>query len=171
MPPPAGDWQHWVTVDCGWLAGQSFPLRGCLSLYQAADGRDPEFITVADAEEGWTPSECDGILLFGREVTSMPPIEALGVCGSELGQRWLDADGSLDIRDAYDREYQRHCPLYGEDTYAVLGGWHMLWPEMNAYDEEKGRLVLWTFRDSEPYRTNVVTRRAPGTARRGPRPA
>jgi hypothetical protein len=33
----------------------------------------------------------------------------------------------------------------------MLGGWHEPWPENDAYDDEPGRLVLWTFKNSEPW--------------------
>jgi len=135
VPPPPGDWRHWLTVECGWLHDQGLPLRGCLSLYEAA-GDVLEFAALADAEKGLPEPLPGSTPLFGEEEPSIPPCEALTVCGSDA---------------AYDREYQRRCPLYRDDVYAVLGGWHTFWPDMDVYDEEKGRLVLWTFHEAEPW--------------------
>jgi hypothetical protein len=69
----------------------------------------------------------------------------------------------------YEKEFQRNCPLYNKkDVDAVLGGWHINWHddrplwkpvqnERGLLDEEASyrcgdnRLVLWTFRDAEPW--------------------
>jgi hypothetical protein len=92
-----------------------------------------------------------GTPLFGKEELSIPPCEGLAVHGSDLVRRWLDGGGSREVTETYDREYQQRCPLYRDDVYVVLGGWHGFWADMDAYDEEKGRLVLWTFQDAEPW--------------------
>ncbi len=149
IPSHAGALKHWVTVDCSWLSRQGLPLRGCLSLYQNDD--ESEFIAAVDKNNRLPQEGFDGIPLAGQEELAIPPCEALDVCGSELTRQWFEAGGGRDVGLAYDLEYQRRCPLYRDDVFAVLGGWHAFWPDMDAFDEEKGHLILWTFRDAEPW--------------------
>jgi hypothetical protein len=147
-PSPPGAWKHWVSVDCSWLANRGFPLGGCLSVYEDDHGR---FAAVASNAVRLPLEGIEGIPLFGREELSMPPCEALDVCGSDLARRWFEAGGGRDVALAYDAEYQRRCPLFRDGVDAVLGGWHAFWPDADRYDDRPGRLVLWTFRDAEPW--------------------
>jgi hypothetical protein len=96
----------------------------------------------------WTSP--DGIELVGTEDLALPPVEALEAYGStamrELTQRGNEGNPLA--------TYEERCPLYyakSEGIYAILGGWHVPWPENDAYDDEPGKLVLWTFKDSEPW--------------------
>jgi hypothetical protein len=100
-----------------------------------------------------------GIPLFGQEEPSIPPSEALDVCGSDRARDWFAtiaagggaARNAPAIAQAYDGEYQRRCPLWRDDVFAVMGGWHTLWPDSDDYGAQPERLVLWTFRDAEPW--------------------
>jgi hypothetical protein len=92
----------------------------------------------------------DGIELIGTEDVALPPEGALEVYGSEEMREVLHDPNQAGLLDAY--EYR--CPLHyanKEGIYAMLGGWHEAWPDNEAYDDEPGRLVLWTFKDSEPW--------------------
>jgi hypothetical protein len=110
--------------------------------------------------------QSDGIPLFGEESYSLLSFDELLSSGSALLDKILRATGhtradaeSKSFRDSqaitdYEQEAHRHCPLYcskSEGLYAVLGGWHVLWPDDDSYDRDYGRLVLWTFHDSEPW--------------------
>lgn len=145
---PLSGGKHWVSVDCSWLAQQGFPVGGCLSLYEQDVLR---FVAVMDATATMPATNGESIPLFGQEEPSIPPCEALDVCGSDLARDWFAAGGGAPIGEAYDREYQRRCPLWRDDVVAVLGGWHTFWPDSDDYKAQPGRLVLWTFRDAEPW--------------------
>jgi hypothetical protein len=154
---------HWISVDGAWLAANRLPVKGVLSLYEV------------DRKYGWpVPYDVDelpgtlssirvrdGAPLYGREMQSFPPIMALCLYGGDVVARWLAAEG-LDRIDyqaaqgrklgaAYEEEWMRRCPLYTGGSAAVLGGWHMMWPEDDFYMPREMSLLLWTFRDAEPW--------------------
>lgn len=108
------------------------------------------------------PAGRGGLPLVGVEQASFPPLEALRLYGGDAVGRWLDSLGlsradaaehlcHTEAGEAYEREYQSRCPLYTGEAYAVLGGWHMRWPEDDIYDRGGDRLLLWTPRDAEPW--------------------
>ncbi len=159
VPPPPGSWSHWITVDCDWLANHGYPLRGCLSLYQ--DNDNLAFTAVSNDATRLPEEGIDGVQLFGYEILSIPPMEALDVCGSKLTELWFaeatqersNVEAITQIDAAYDEEYRKRCPLWDDSVVAVLGGWHTFWPDSDDYQAEAhlGKLVLWTFRGAEPW--------------------
>src|SRR5262249_17740336 len=109
-----------------------------------------EFAAVMDGTAGRRLAGPDGIELVSTEDVAMPPEEALAVFGSnairELTKRGNEGNPLA--------TYKERCPLFyadAEGIFAMLGGWHVSWPENDAYDDEQGRLALWTFKDSEPW--------------------
>jgi len=154
LPPPPGAWRHRITVACDWLTRNGFSLSGLLSVYENLDeGRtlDERFIVVRSDGPSATLSSSDGIQLVGTEDVALPPVEALEVYGSEEMRSLLH---NPDQAEPLLSTYEERCPLHYADRegiYAMLGGRHVPWPENDAYDDEPGRLVLWTFKDSEPW--------------------
>ena len=166
---------HRLSIDCGWLAAHGSPLHGVVSVYDVA------------AQWGWpvpvhvehtAPASLAGVpgatALYGREVTSLPPLEALCLYGSAAMEQWL-ASAGLDRSDydratvlaparEYQNHYQQHSPLYSRDAAAVLGGWHAMWPDDDFYIPKEMRLIVWTLKDSEPW-VEVFARGANLTAR------
>src|SRR5262249_24848724 len=120
---------------------------GYLGVYQSLD---EGYFAVLSQEPGLSFSGSDGVGLIGTKDLALPPVEALEVYGGdEMRQLVQDSSDSDPIRT-----YEQRCPLHYADEegiYAMLGGWHVPWPENDAYDDEPGRLVLWTFRDAEPW--------------------
>lgn len=97
---------------------------------------------------------------------SLPPIDAIFAIGSERVGNWLAEIGwerdepnnsNLEARvplvGEYGRCWQRQCPIFGfmGEVYATLGGWNMPWPEGGFMDLVNKPLLLWTYRDSEPW--------------------
>ncbi len=104
--------------------------------------------------------------LFGREAICLPPLEAVFKYGSGPVKEWLKRLGLPKLRqwdpyfqarkaaEPYDEEFRKRCPLYDFKrlrTAAMLGGWHMEWPEGGWDELTKKRRVLWTFWNSEPW--------------------
>ena len=152
IPHPPGAWEHRITVSCDWLRRNDFPLSGLLGVYENPDYRSfrERFIAVQADEPGVALHGNGGIELVGTEDVALPPVEALEVYGNEEMRNLLHSPDQTALLDAY----EERCPLHYADRegiYAMLGGWHVLWPENDAYDDEPGRLVLWTFKDSEPW--------------------
>ena len=84
--------------------------------------------------------------------------------GSEAVAEWLAAndwpreerynDNFPDraIVEHYEREWMHSYPLYlGDDTYAVLGGWHFPNADDDWYELLDEQLVVLTLHDSEPW--------------------
>jgi hypothetical protein len=188
VDPGPGPWKHWLSLDCSWLAKQGLPLEGIISVYTNED--DCQTGTVVHERTGRLPTkprkkgrlldpkrrisrlggagrseEAGEIALYGQEVASFPPIEAVFEFGNKSVKKWLRSLG-LPNRDqwdpyfqareatgAYDEEFRKRCPLYDSElgTAAVLAGWHCMWPEGDWLERIQDRLVLWTIWNSEPW--------------------
>jgi hypothetical protein len=161
---------HWISVDCRWLEENGFGVRGCLSVYRVNGG----FVAVNDPDLAFNESPANGLAVFGLEEVSWPPEGALEAYSIGVGPGGFP---DLEALSAYLRSEQADCPLFRDGVTAVLGGWHMSWPdgpprlprlaELNAridrahgpgclplgetYRCEPYRLLLWTLRDSEPW--------------------
>lgn len=150
--------EHVISVDCSWLQAHGFPVAGTLSLYSDGLSATP----VLEPESPFRADAAGGRLLWGTESPSFPPPEALCLHGSERLASWLRdrgwsrEDGAEAViyrtaeGDTYVRAWQERCPLYRNGPAAVLGGWPVMWPDDDEY-EARGRLVLWTLRDAEPW--------------------
>jgi hypothetical protein len=156
-----------VSIDCAWLDRHGYGLRGCLSVYEGESG----FLAVNDPDARLPDSSEEGLPLVGEEGVSLPPDIGVFAHGSAEFQRWwneevepLPGDERLAIWGPYEDEFRRSCPLYEmRNVVAVVGGWHInwhddrpLWPgvpndEVASYPCGENRLVLWTFRDAEPW--------------------
>lgn len=147
LQPPVGNWEHWLTVSCDWLARNGFPLSGLLAVYEnRAEGAFHEFAVVLGSRTevvGWG----GGTELAGTEEVSRPPEEALQMYGSPAMRESI----SSGLAGTPFANYSDQCPLYRKGILLSLGGWHIPWPEYDTYDQEAGRLVLWTFEGAEPW--------------------
>ncbi len=148
--------QHRISVDCGWLQSQGFPLSGVLSVF--SDGLE----AYAALEPEAALNAKGGDPLWGVEEPSFPPPEALCLYGSDRIGEWLAGRGwprehgaeavigRTPEGAAYIEAWQSRFPLYRKGPAAVLGGWSMMWPEDGEY-KSRGRLVLLTLRGAEPW--------------------
>jgi hypothetical protein len=158
------DDRHRISFDCDWLSRHGVRVHGSIGVYDV-DGRcgwvkpihldsQPRPLTELRLEGG-TP-------LYGCEMPSFPPVEALCLYGGPAVAEWLAAErldrsdydiaATTIIGEAYQEAYRERCPLYLDDQpAAVLGGWHASWPDDEFYLPREMRLALWTFRESEPW--------------------
>jgi hypothetical protein len=147
----------WITVDARQIPSLSPSVTG--------------FITVLtkerSVETGWaevTPSwpERVGTPLYAHPASLLPPLAAVFARGSDAIDVWLAARGRkrtdrfLDCQEdaattGYQEVWNRETPYFAEDMYAVLGGWHMPWPEDDWKDLLDDQLLVWTLRDPEPW--------------------
>lgn len=158
------DDRHRITFDCGWLSEHGVRVRGLIGVFDV----DPRWrwaipVHLDRVDRPLAEVRMDGGLpLFGREVSSFPPIEALCLYGGPIVDEWLGSEGldrtdydiaaTTEAGEAYQEEYRNRCPLYSADQpVAVLGGWHAHWPCDEFYLPREMRLALWTFRESEPW--------------------
>ena len=132
IPAPAGPFRHWLSIDCRFLPAGLEPSRGVLSVYTNEEdcvsgyaGHDP----AARLDVGV------GHPLYAHPAPSLPPPDAL----------------SAEDDVAYIRLWQANCPLYTEESVAVLGGWHFPWPDGDWEELREHRLLVWTIEGSEPW--------------------
>jgi hypothetical protein len=161
VPAREGPFFHWLTIDRRYLPGGFTPGPGCLSVYTNEEdfqtGLVPEDLAMS------LPSSSEGTKLYAHPGLSLPPVDAIFRFGSPEVGRWLrendwepDWEYNENFRDQgpideYHEEYRKQSPLYRDDAYAVLGGWHLPWPEGDWVELIKSQLIAWTFKDSEPW--------------------
>lgn len=148
--------RHWISVDCAFLPT---PCDGWMSVFTDEEGDRPPCVSIGPKPRRLP---ADGTPLFAREARSLPPLDALFQVGSPRVKRWLRAQGwtkqwgepadfeGAAITGPYQEAFQASCPLYTPGPYAVLGGWHVAWPEEDGYAASR-RLAMWTFEESEPW--------------------
>jgi hypothetical protein len=160
---PAGD-RHWITLDCAWLANHGIRVRGSLGVYEVDSRRKWPMPISLDQRPDVPLSRLgiqDGIPLYGHEAPSFPPFEAVCLYGGSVIDEWLDSLGAerteydalvmTELAASYQQEYRKRCPLFRDEYAAVLAGWHTIWPDDEFYIPREMRLLLWTFRDAEPW--------------------
>lgn len=155
--PPRGRFVHWLSVDARRLPSGS--RTGWVSMF--TNEADPRGGVVVPGPAPRRPPR-DGTPLYGRVAESLPPLEAVFQLGSARVGQWLEQNGwrrdcpyndnfaGRATAQSYLRAWMASCALYMRDVHAVLGGWHMLWPDDDGYDPAR-RLALWTIAESEPW--------------------
>jgi hypothetical protein len=153
--------RHWITLDISALP-KEFGLTGsCASVFSDEEMIHPAAFVVSEKARFHVGS--GSIPLFAHSTLSMPPIDAVFRFGSPAVHAWLaenhwepDWGYNDNFRDnatanAYESAFQNQCPLYTGGAHAVLGGWHLPWPDEEWADRLNDKLVLCTFEDSEPW--------------------
>jgi hypothetical protein len=173
VPPPEGQWEHWISFDPRFLPRNPRGLRGVISVYLCLEDND-RFETVEAVHDpaAALPEAPDGQRLFAEPYDCPPTVEALFKFGSPRIQEWLQANGasadSHELRDfapanrealkALEQMVAEKHP-FGDrmDCAAMLGGWSagFLWcygcEEDTPWEILEKPLVLLTIRDSEPW--------------------
>ncbi len=95
------------------------------------------------------------------ESVSVPPLEAVLLYGGPAVDAWLKGRGlrrweydylNDDEREVYRSYFEDRNPLMSDaQPFARAGGWHLNWHSDDFYIPREMRLMLWTFRDSEPW--------------------
>lgn len=172
VPPPGPRLQHRITLDCEAFPEPFAGATGSASLYthHVDEGavlfgpkvsmERPELLSRATQ---WLTRARTPTLLYGHPGMSLPPIEAVfrfgslrfQAWGAEIGwdPQWADsADPAFrELARVYDQAYRANCAVYFNDVHAVVGGWHMPWPDGDWQERAADTLVLWTFVDAEPW--------------------
>ena len=161
IPCENGPYRHWLTVDCKYIPGSGTRLSGCLSIYTNPDDSTAGIVAVDDSLS--LPDSADGDKLYAHPDSSLPPLEAVFKLGSPEIRDWLVSNNwqsewgyndnfpERTPAEAYERAYQDQLPLFTGAAHAVLGGWHMPWPEGDWDELLEKRLIAWTFAESEPW--------------------
>lgn len=161
VPCEEGPFRHWLSISSRYIPGGQAKRTGCMSIYKNED--DCVTGVVAVDEDRLLREVFDGIRLYAHPASSMPPLEAVFKLGSADVRAWLAANNwetdwgyndnfpDRSPVDIYERAYQAQLPLFDDSAHAVLGGWHMPWPEGDWDELLNQQLVVWTFADSEPW--------------------
>lgn len=118
---------------------------------------------IVESSPGALPEHTDGTKLYAELSRSLPPLDAIFRFGSAEVHRWLAELGwspdsgyndnfkGKEVARSYEKIYQNELPLYSGGAHAVIGGWHLPWPDGDWDELVDKSLVLWTFEDSEPW--------------------
>ena len=120
------------------------------------DDNDEGYVEVSDRS-----IESD-IPLYGSIKNFQPPVDAVFLKGSDVvgdyltSHRWYRTAPYNDnfpdfIPGEYENIWMDNCPLYKSDVTAIIGGWQMSWPDGDFEEFIDHELVLWTFKDAEPW--------------------
>jgi hypothetical protein len=160
VPAPDGDFEHWLTIDCRFLPPGVGPTSGCLSIY--TDNKDRFGTAVHDGSARLEQTR-QGRPLYAHPTTSLPPLEAVFRYGSSAVSAWLARLGwqpewgwngnfpDAEVADAYTEAQRVNMPLDGEMVFAVLGGWHVPWPDGDWLELVDRPLVVFTLAEAEPW--------------------
>ena len=164
-PDGTGDcaalWYGAKSADRCWLSVNSKFIPDCdpvgwLSIY-ADDG------SGGSVEVSPSAAHVDGVRLFAKPISVLPPIDAVFAKGPSTVADWLTANGwqpdwefnsnfpDSSIVETYMRVEQQENPLYWEDAFATLGGWHNPFPDGDWRDLLEERLLVHTYMDAEPW--------------------
>lgn len=156
-------YRHRITFDCEWLGRHGVRVGGSVGVYDVTHDGWASKLRIERFDASLTSLGLKGgTPLYGVEQLSFPPLYAVCLYGGPAVSEWLasrgldrtdyDAAETTDEGAAYQEVYRARCPLYLADPpAAVLGGWHTSWPDDEFYLPREMRLVVWTFRESEPW--------------------
>lgn len=156
IPAPDTSLHHIITIDCRFLPQNPHSLTGCLSVY-GHNRLTNNGVVMVDPHGVLSPNASTGIRLSGQSVRSFPPIDA--VVKEPVVHAWLAANGwehnpdknTYFDDDDYNAVFQEQCPIYTDQAIAVLGGWHFPWADKDWDDLRLHTLIVWTFRNVEPW--------------------
>jgi len=164
LPGQVRDTKHWITVACDWHTQNGGKVQGCLSVFErksGSGGEIPHGLAVYDPTINLAEFPLSGTPLYGVEALSFPPLPAVCLYGEQDVVSWLLSIGMTrydyhhaffsELGRSYEQEWLKRSPWLSESYYAVMGGWHVLWPEDDFYMPPEMNLMLWTFQDSEPW--------------------
>ncbi|MDX2004258.1 MAG: hypothetical protein SFU83_03185 [Meiothermus sp.] len=164
--------RHWISVDCRFLPPGFDGLTGVFSVYLSLGMDDwEESVVEWESDASLNRSSLNGgTPLFAQEALSLPNIDITLQLSSPDIQRWLVGRnwqpywgfGDLPLEDQKlifpfdDYLHERALAWKSDDdrsTYAALAGWQTGWAEStwDEYENKGMKLVLWTFKDSEPW--------------------
>lgn len=149
----------WLTVDSRHIPGLPPSVTGYLSVFSDEENCQGGRVEVAAA---WP--DRPGLPLYAHPASVLPPIDAVFLRGSDAVGEWLRAvgwqrdrlyDGNFKDKETV-RDYQEvfasEYPVYFEsDIYAMLGGWHLEFPDPDWQELVDEHLMVMTLRDSEPW--------------------
>jgi hypothetical protein len=155
--------KHLLSIDQQLFDELGLQGRGPLALSKWTTTEDDEKLCNVNVSTGRLSDVvfADASPLTAKPAISLPPLEAVLLYGGSAIQEWLAeqrlqrweySDVDPKARDFYLKHFNAHLPLFLEEPpFARIGGWHSLWPDDDFYIPREMRLMVWTFRDAEPW--------------------
>ena len=147
----------WLAVDTKYIP--NFDNRGWMLILTDDDFTSRELRVEFIPQK---PSK-NGTRLYPKEIRLIPPIDAVIARGSPSVDLWLKKN-KWDRQTRYNSNFpdqeaikpyetleRQENPLYWEEAYATLGGWHIGWADDGWHDLIDETLLVHTYRDSEPW--------------------
>lgn len=152
-------WHCWITIDPKFVPGLPVEMGGYLRIMtDEKNGRDGRVEVVAS----W-PGEA-GTPLYAHSASVLPPVDAVFARGSDAVAEWIHSHGwehterynsnfaEAAIVERYESVWFDEFPMFlKSDVYAVLGGWHWPCADEDWHELIEEKLMVMTFRDSEPW--------------------
>jgi hypothetical protein len=149
----------WLTVDASQIPGLPPSVTGYISIFSNEESCEGGRVEITPA---WPKRP--GIQLYAHPASVLPPIDAVLVRGGDSVGQWLQEIGwqrdwlyngnfkDKQVAGAYQKVFTNEYPIYFEsDVYAMLGGWHLEFPDPDWRELIDEHLMVMTFRDSEPW--------------------
>ncbi len=153
-----------LTIDARHIPGLPPSVTGYISVF--TNKKEGGRVEIA---QSWP--ERPGVQLYAHPAAVLPPIDAVFLRGSKSVGEWLRKNGwerdwryndnfkDKQVARAYEKIFTSEYPVYIEsDIYAMLGGWHVPFPDSDWRDLVVEHLMVMTIRDSEPWIEAWLTR-------------
>ena len=145
---------YWHSLSSSGLCISFFYNQQWLNIY--TDDKNEGYVEISER-----PIKSE-IPLYGFSQNYLPPVDGVFLKGSQAVGDYLTShqwyriapynDNFPDsIPGEYENIWMDNCPLYTSDVTAVIGGWQMSWPDGDFEEFIDHELVLWTFKDAEPW--------------------
>lgn len=155
--PEVDGQELWITVDLRRHPDDSVRADGILHVYSAWG---QEYGTAVFEKRQLPRPGSDQISLHAVEEWDFPSVDVLMKKSRGSVKKWRDEigwepgcghDSALNDYEAEWMETHPSAHFHGGDVYAQLGGWPISWPEQNAVDQLRRKLVVRTYEGSEPW--------------------
>lgn len=159
--PRYTDRQHIISVAESLLIALGIDRLGPVGLYEwQSTDKNHQLNVDRDPRRRFEDFTCTGQPLYAIEARSFPPIEALCLHGSDRIRAWLASMGLArheywrvprDQIKEYEAYYSKQSAFSHQGAYAIVGGWHVMWPEDDFYIPPELNFVMLTLHDAEPW--------------------
>lgn len=148
LSTPSESFLHKITVDFKYIPEifefKHYTKYGLTSIYtNEEDCRSG--IAVLDHSVDLRKKSLNGIKLCGCIKKILPPIDAVLRFGT------FEKYPSKDEIETYEEVFQKQYPLFNDEIYAMISGWHFPWPDGDWVNLVNDQLILCTFKDAEPW--------------------
>jgi len=155
--------RHVMSIDDSLLNLLGIDRLGPVGLFEwESTDKNHQLNVDRDPRRHFKNFTCSGLPLYAIESRSFPPVEALCLHGSERIGTWLSSMGLArheywrvprDQISEYEEHYSKQSAFNHQKAHAIVGGWHVMWPEDDFYIPPELTFIALTLHDAEPWYT------------------